>query len=863
MPNKLTIVHRPTGIDHPYEPFFNERRPRDPSCGDMVVLGFLTKPGHAAEQTRVEWTRNGKAQATIHARALERNDVEDRWLVELGFVEARDHVEYRITVSDATGNEITTDRHGFVTRSWHVAAGATPVAAGEGESRFALVGARGEQGPNLIVVPDIAGGGVTFRFEPGSAGPSGELKSDHVSATGQILLAGNGETPLPVTVRWQDEGGRTTAIELTGPLGQDEVLTGFGERFESLNQNGRSPDVVVYEQYKNQGNRTYLPIPFFLSNKGYGLLGGGTTKVSFDIGKTVPDRWRCLFEVPASGSLDVHAFSGQPDRIVRSLTARTGRPEPLPLWAYGLWMSSNEWNTQARVEREVALTQQHQIPATVVVIEAWSDESTFYIWNGAEYAPRSGDHLPKLSDFSFPEHGPWPDPAGMTCALHDAGIRLVLWQIPALKHIGEPHPQQDADVDHAVANGFVLQNEDGTPYRNPFFWFRDGMIPDFTSQAATEWWLSKRAYLLDEIGIDGFKTDGSEHLAGRGIRASDGRRGDELVNAFPNLYIDAYYKFAREHRNGDALTFSRAGHTGAGSMPAHWAGDENSTWEAYRRSIVAGLTAGLSGVIFWGWDIAGFGSDLPSAELYLRSAAMAAFCPIMQYHSEYNDKLPSRDRTPWNVAAGTGDERAISLFRFFACLRMSFLPYIAQEAAYAAEHGTPLMRALMLDFPDDPVCWEIDDQYCFGRSLLIAPVVEEGATTRTLYLPAGTWIDLWSGKTLAGGDWITVDAPLDRIPLFAREGTVIPLRFGAAGRLGDDTGNGLSLTDGLVYWLAVGGDKSRSGADMLSPVTFERGDDGRIEVEIGPSRHPVRVMKAGGDPVTAEPSRSSRRITLS
>jgi alpha-glucosidase (family GH31 glycosyl hydrolase) len=567
-------------------------------------------------------------------------------------------------------------------------------------------------------------------------------------------------------------------------------------RFDALDQHGRAVDMIVYEQYKNQGNRTYVPIPFFLSSEGYGLLIKGTAAVDFDLGRSVPDRWRIVAYVPESGRSAFQAYSGGPEAIVQALTANTGRPDPLPAWAYGLWMSSNEWNTQARVEREVAETIRHEIPATVLVIEAWSDESAFYDMERRKYTPQAGDRAPKLSDFEFPPDGEWPDPAQMSRELSDAGIALVLWQIPALKALDGPHPQHDADVAHALEHRYVLQNDDGSPYRNPFFWFNQAHIPDFTSEAATEWWMSKRAYLLDEMGGAGFKTDGSEHLAGRGLRGSDGRRGDELVNGYPNLYVGAYHRFARERRGGDALTFSRAGHTGAGAFPAHWAGDENSTWEAYRRSIVAGLT----GVIYWGWDIAGFSDALPSAELYLRSTAMATFCPIMQYHSEHNPSGPSRDRTPWNIAAHTGDERAISLFRHFARVRMNLLPYLVEEGRYAAENGTPLMRPLFLGWPDDPVCWGISDQYAFGRALLVAPIVEEGATQRTLYLPHGTWFDLWDGTAVEGGGWIKVEAPWDRIPVFVRQGTAIPLRLGEGGALGSDTGNGLELSEGVVTW---------------------------------------------------------------
>lgn len=766
----LTIVHRPTGIDHPYEPFFDERRPRDPSVGDMVVLGFLTTPGSIADSVRVDWTRNGVAEAPIFARALSRGDDEDRWLVELGVVEAGDVVTYQISAVDPRDGSPVAGTFGFSTRIWHTASFAEVTSGDAGTARVQIRDAGGARGPDLVIDAEPNGAETTFRFEPASNGAraTGNLPS-LIDERGRLHLPrANGEA-LVVTIRWQEESGRLCAIELTGGLGPDEMIAGFGERFDAVDQHGRAPDVNVYEQYKNQGNRTYLPIPFFLSSTGYGLLAGGTTTVRYDIGRSVPDRWRCSIDMPASGVQTLHAFRGKPESVVQALTARTGRPDPVPDWTYGLWISSNEWNTQERVEREVAELSRYDIPATVVVIEAWSDESTFYIWNGARYEASAGAEAPVAADFTYPDDGPWPDPSGMIDALHAQGLRLILWQIPVLKRLDERHAQHEHDIAHALERGLVLENEDGTPYRNPFFWFNGALIPDFTSDEATAWWMYKRRYLLDELGVDGFKTDGGEHLAGRGIRARSGMRGDELVNAFPQLYVEEYHRFARDRRGGDALTFSRAGHTGAGAVPAHWAGDENSTWSAYRRSIVAGLNAGLSGVIFWAWDIAGFSGDLPSTELYVRGAAMAAFCPIMQFHSEYNPSGPSRDRSPWNVAERNGDLRALILFRFFTRVRERIQPYLIEEGRFSAANGTPLMRALLLDFPDDEACWRIADQYMLGRSLLVAPIVEERATSRVLYLPAGEWRDLWSGERHSGPAWVTVEAPWERIPVFRRE----------------------------------------------------------------------------------------------
>jgi alpha-glucosidase (family GH31 glycosyl hydrolase) len=838
MPRTLTIDHAPHGIDHPYEPYFHERRPRDPSGGDMVVLGFLSRPGRAAEDVRVEWTRNGRPQTTIHGRAFARGTDEDRWLVELGVMEAGDAVTYRIFGRDRAGTEVATPEFAFVVRQWFSATNAIKMPDGQ----FRLLSRQDKPGPVVAVERKQNGVRVAVTGMPETEGKG---NGAHRVDLGKVLaMPRTGGECLPLGLRWQEESGKLIAVELAGDLTLEEALVGFGERFEALDQRGRAIDSTVFEQYKNQGNRTYLPAPFFVSSAGYGLLVDGSARVDYDLGRSVPDRWRCIVQASGKGTIAFQSFAGAPDAVVRAMTAVTGRPEPLPLWASGLWMSSNEWNNQARTEQEVAETVRHGIPATALVIEAWSDETTFYVWNGAEYAPKPGAKAFSLADFIFPDDGPWPDPAGMCARLREQGIHLVLWQIPVLKDAGAPHPQHDADIAHALEQGFVLRNDDGTPYRNPFFWFNNALIPDFTSADATEWWMEKRRYLLEELGVDGFKTDGGEHLVGRGLRASDGRRGGELVNTYPMLYVRAYHDYAKAVRGSEALTFSRAGYIGAGAYPAHWAGDENSTWEAYRRSLVAGLTAGLSGVIFWGWDLAGFSDALPSAELYLRSAAAAAFCPIMQYHSEYNPSGPSRDRTPWNIAAHSGDDRAIDLFRHFARVRMNLLPYVAREAAHAAANGTPLMRALLLDHPDDPVAWTVQDQYQFGRQLLVAPVVEEGATERTLYLPAGVWIDLWSGERFMGNQWITVEAPWERIPVFARGGGIIPLRLGESGRLGDDTGNGVSVTDGLTYWLALDPNAERGADDDLG-VGWTRERDGRLSITVPVAEYSVRVTAPG------------------
>jgi alpha-glucosidase (family GH31 glycosyl hydrolase) len=377
--------------------------------------------------------------------------------------------------------------------------------------------------------------------------------------------------------------------------------------------------------------------------------------------------------------------------------------------------------------------------------------------------------------------------------LHQKAIRLVLWQIPALKVREGVHPQHDADHAYFEQQGFGVREADGSLYKIRPFWFRNGYLWDVTNPAARTWWLNKRAYLLDEMGIDGFKTDGGEHLWGTAARFADGRQGDELWNVYPQLYTDAYYQFANAKRNGDAVLFSRAGFVGSQRSPAHWAGDENSNWDAFRHSILAGLSAGISGLPFWGWDIGGFGGEVPSAELYLRGAAMAAFCPIMQYHSEFNQhREPCHDRTPWNIQERSGDTRVIATFRYFVNVRHNLMPYIWQEAQYAAQTGQPMMRALGL--------WERDASpyhYFFGRDLLVCPVVEEGATSSSVRLPEGDWYDFWTHERLTGT--VQVVVPLDRIPVFVRAGASVPVAWGANKRLGEYVPLSASANDSLKY----------------------------------------------------------------
>lgn len=585
-------------------------------------------------------------------------------------------------------------------------------------------------------------------------------------------LAVTGEAPRLEhdSVEWLvGDDGAPLRVRFALRLTPGERVVGFGERFNALDQRGGRLDSIVFEQYTSQGARTYMPVPFaIVAGTGWGFHVVTSRRVWFDVGSSDPDRlWVEAALDPQRPVLPLRLYTGSARDVLAAFLEETAVPALPPDWVFRPWMSSNEWNTQERVLAEVERSSREGVPAGVLVIEAWSDESTFVAFRDAEYEVHEDGRPHRLEEFAFPAKGAWPDPKALVDELHRRGTKVLLWQIPLLKEPRRRDAQARADREAAIGHGYVVREPDGRPYRNRGWWFPRALLPDFTDPDARRWWLEKRRYLVEEVGVDGFKTDGGEHAWGDELRYADGTTGAETNNRFPNLYAGAYRAWLAE-LGRDPVTFSRAGFTGAGAFPCHWAGDERSTWQAFRASITAGLTAGASGVFFWGWDLGGFSGPIPTAELYLRSAAAACFCPIMQYHSEFNHhRTPSNDRTPWNIAERTGEPRALEGYRRFALLRERLQPYIAEQARLAVRRRLPLMRALFFEY-DDPRVWEFPYQYLFGDDLLVAPVTEPGADRWRVYLPRGEWVDAWCGDALDGGGTIERDVPLDVIPVYLR-----------------------------------------------------------------------------------------------
>ena len=564
------------------------------------------------------------------------------------------------------------------------------------------------------------------------------------------------------------------------------AVYGLGERFCSVNHIGKNLKNEVFEKFCEQGEHTYLPIPFYHADDGHGVFIDTSEAVLFDFQKG-------HFSITLEENADytIYFLYGTAKEIIAEFIKRTGEIALAPKWAFGVWASANRWKCQQDIEQQMELIEKYQYPVNVVVIEAWSDEATFYAWNGSDYQVTKGDK--GLSEALIRYNAPWENPKKMIEDIHQKNMKLILWQIPALKLLDEGQicPQHLVDCDYAIEKKLVGENMDGTPYKIPKQWFIGSMIPDFANPATRDWWFLKRKYLLD-MGVDGFKTDGGEFVHDLNTKFYEDVPGKEEKNLYPAQYEKAYSDFVGEGR----VLFSRAGYLGAQSTPMHWAGDQMSKFTELKAVLNAGLSLSLSGVPFWSFDIGGFAGPMPSKELYLRATAFAAFVPAMQWHSEPADGQFAEllkgngminDRSPWNMADVCQDESIITMSTYFANLHMNFLPYFYEEAKKCVQMRSSFMKHLYLEYPEDKNVTRIEDEYMIG-DLLIAPVIESGANGRKIYLPKGRWYDIMTKKEVLGEQEIFLEVSLDTIPVFVRDNSAVLLNITSEG-LGSFVGN--------------------------------------------------------------------------
>ena len=810
------LAHEPYGWDNLYgskevpEKWW-QRSPRDPKAGEEVEINVSVGTSLKDKDIWLEWSLNGELMEPVkcsHRANVSVDGVERlRCIGELGSFETGDRVEYTVCAGTNGEAEKQLGIFEFSISEWQTF---IPESIHADESSLVIFGSAG--GVEATARAELSDGVLSLTVEDGAeksgleeAGElsltSGGLEAEFAedSCSFSATLDGRELLSMCEGLELLTDGESVSGVRLSLSAGDDDAFYGFGMRYDSLDQRGKTVDIYCVNWYTQQQGESYTPVPFYFVPDKYGLFVDSTCYSRFAMCSEREDA--CVVEVYTEDgdelSVPFYFITGDNADILSKYSELAGKAELPPAWAFGPWISANEWNRQSEIMEQLDATLENQISTSVIVIEAWSDEETFYIWNDAEYKPNDGSGAFSLDDFTF--SGRWPDPAGMIDELHENGIKVLLWQIPVLKYSTTAPVQSMRDQFYAEDMGYVFSREGGSTYRMPSgTWFGSSLLVDFTNPEAASWFLEKRRYLIDELGIDGFKTDGGEFVWGSDVVASNGLSGRSLRNAYPDAYAQAYYDFINADGQ-ERVTFSRAGGSSMQTHPLCWIGDQLSDEKAFKSAIIAAQSASMSGIPFVAWDFAGFSGDVPTTELYCRSVAQAAFSPVMQLHSETSgDPSPSVARTPWNMAERKGSDTCLDVYRYYANLRMNLLPYIYSEAAYSSESGEPLMRSMAYEFPEDSAAAGYEYQYMLGRSLLVAPVTEISSGRVEVYLPEGEWYGFFDGERYEPGTHI-FECELDEIPVFVRSGSVIPLNT-ADGTLGSYVGNATESYDKLTFW---------------------------------------------------------------
>lgn len=552
-------------------------------------------------------------------------------------------------------------------------------------------------------------------------------------------------------------------------------IYGFGERFNAVNQMGKQVIISSEEKFTDQGERSYLPIPFFFTDRGIGMLHEAGYESRYTINPCKYQDGYSVIDISFScnGECKDTVFFGKPSRQIKQYISHTSGAAVLPPpWAFGPWASSNRWETQRQVEEQLDALQKYSIPTSVIVLERWSDDTTFDRFEDTPHPLVKSGGILNMEDFRFEENPRWPNPAGLVNRIHDLGIKVILWQAPIVRVPPNATEQCRHDYQYAILHRYCVMQPDGSPFLCPEGWFAGSLLIDFTNPEAVQWWMKKREWLVTQLHVDGFKTDSGELVTDNRSVFANGKTGREMRNLYPMAYEKAYADMMQRHRP-DSVNFTRAGYTGAQKYPIHWTGDQCSTFAELRAQVCASLSAGLSGVLFVGTDLAGFAGEMPTSELYYRGVSLSAFSGLMQFHSEPTDGC-NNDRSPWNMVRLRKNPNLLEHYRRYANIRMCLLPYLYNEAIYCVEAGRPLMAHLILDYPEDCQAKYQEDSYFLGRSLLVAPILESGAKGRQVYFPAGKWIELATGRIYhEGGEYIS--SHVNEIPVFLKWGSILPV----------------------------------------------------------------------------------------
>lgn len=548
------------------------------------------------------------------------------------------------------------------------------------------------------------------------------------SGKGDLAYIKTDWTGLPYDVGKEDSAYMRQQLRLS----VGELVYGLGERFTAFVKNGQSVS-IWNEDGGTSTEQSYKNIPFYLSNRGYGVFVNHPEKTEFEIG--TEQVAKAAFSVQGE-SLDYFVIHGPTmKQVLMRYTDLTGKPPRLAPWTYGLWLSTSFTTDydEKTVMSFIDGMEERGIPLSVFHFDCcWMRE---YHW----------------TDFVWDERV-FPDPVGMLKRIKEKGIRVCVWINP---YIG----QESVLFTEGMEKGYFLKKKNGDVWQWDM-WQSGLAVVDFTNPEARSWYQGKLEMLMD-MGVDCFKTDFGERIP-TNVTYFDHSDPHKMHNFYTYLYNQAVYEVLERRRGKEeAVLFARSATAGGQKFPVHWGGDCWSDYESMEESLRGGLSLTSSGFGYWSHDIGGFESQ-STPDVYKRWAVFG----LLSTHSRLHGSTSYR--VPWVY-----DQEAVEVVRFFTRLKLELLPYLYGEGVKTSVTGIPMIRSMAMEFEDDRNCSYLDKQYMLGDSLLAAPVFNEEGIAE-YYLPKGTWTHYLTGETAQGGVWRREHQDYCSIPLWVRAGSVIP-----------------------------------------------------------------------------------------
>ena len=597
------------------------------------------------------------------------------------------------------------------------------------------------------------------------------------------------------------ENGKCYMVEQLA-LDVGEYVYGMGERFTPFVKNGQ-----IVEMWNEDGGTAseiaYKNIPFYMTNKSYGVLVSDPGDVSYEVASEKVERVQFSLE---GERLDYYIINGHtPKGTIKKYTELTGKPSLPPAWSFGLWLTTSfttdydEDTTSGFIDGMA----ERNIPLQVFHFDCFWMEA--YEW----------------CNFTW-DANTFPDPVEMLKRYHEKGLKICVWINPYIA-------QKSSLFKEGMEKGYLIRKKNGAVWQTDMWQAGMGVV-DFTNPDAAVWYQEKLKILLD-MGVDCFKTDFGERIPVKDIAYHDGSDPVRMHNYYTYLYNKAVFDLLeRERGKGEAVLFARSAAAGGQKFPVHWGGDCSASYPSMAETLRSGLSLACSGFGFWSHDIGGFESTA-TADVYKRWCQFG----LLSSHSRLHGS--SSYRVPWLF-----DEEACDVLRKFVKLKCSLMPYLYRQAAEAHEEGIPVMRPMFMEFPEDRACETLDRQYMLGDSLLVAPVFKESGEVE-YYVPDGKWVNLLSEQVIEGGRWRKERYDYYNLPVLVKQNSVL-----AVGSC--DSRTDYDFCDGVTFWLSVfedGGIGETSVTDLKGRIVMNvkavrEGDVIRLYVEGGNGNFSYRVM---------------------